>query len=79
MAGRFKYMNTNDEVLTNPDEAWLGKDKTRISYLKNCSKNIMLLVEVKDGYYEYFNIIIKRGTSSVNKKKNRFLTKIEWA
>lgn len=71
IAGRFKYMNTNDEVLTNPDEAWLGKDKTRISYLKNCSKNIMLLVEVKDGYYEYFNIIIKRGTSSVNKKKEQ--------
>lgn len=75
MAGRFKYMNTIDEVLTNPDEAWLGKDKTRISYLKNCSKNIMLLVEVKDGYYEHFNMIIKEVQARLTKKRTGFLLK----
>lgn len=75
IAGRLKYMNTIDDVLVKPDEVWLNKDKKRVRYLKKYSKNIMLLVEVKDGYYEYFNIKIKRSTSSVNKKRTGFLLK----
>ncbi len=70
--GRLKYMNTIDDVLTKPDEVWQQSDKKRIRFFKKYSKNIILLVEIKEGSYEYFNIIVASNSNSIDKKRTGF-------
>ncbi len=73
--GRMKYINAIDEVLVKPDEVWLDKDKSRVRYYKKYSKNIVLVVDINNGEYEYFNIVVIGKDKEMDRLRKGFLIK----
>ncbi|MFA5498899.1 MAG: PBECR2 nuclease fold domain-containing protein [Candidatus Cloacimonadia bacterium] len=61
-----------DDTLQNPTEIWLDKEGKRLRYMKKYKEGLVILVDVVDGRFDYFNIIPKVRHTTMDRDRNGF-------
>jgi len=69
---RVAHLPAIDDTLQNPTEIWLDENGTRLRYMKKYEKGVLILVDMVDGRFDYFNIIPKVRHTTMDRDRNGF-------